>query len=68
MKCRISDKKPYERLQKCHPIRLGCPYHSMRNWQRNCVKPVGQRGEHRKSESVNPPGKQRHGEANAKSS
>jgi len=29
---------------------------------------VGQRGENRKSELVNLPGKQRHGEANAESS
>ena len=32
------------------------------------MKPVGQRGENRKSELVNLPGKQRHGEANAESS
>ncbi len=51
-----------------YPIRSGYPYRSMHIWQRNCVKPEGQRGEHRKSDLVNLQGKGYHGEANAESS
>jgi len=52
-------------IAPCYPFRSGYPYPGMHFRQRNCVEPGGQRGEHRKSEPVNLPGKRCHGEANA---